>query len=154
MDQTVQSRIKEVLTDILGFLGIDFSVEFIDSVAGGKSRVVIKSTDDSLLVGYHGNNLNSLQYILNIFISKEFEGDNSIVLDIGDYRTARENKLRDIAFDAANKSKELGKPVSLYPMSSYERRIVHEVVTNVEGMHSYSEGEGRERKVIITVKED
>ena len=154
MDQTAQTRINEILSDILGFLGIDFSIDFVDSVAGGKSRVVVKSTDDSLLVGYHGNNLNSLQYILNILVAKELEGDNSIVLDIGDYRTARENKLKDIAFDAANKSKELGKPVSLYPMSSYERRLVHEVVSSVEGMTSYSEGEGRERKVIITVKQD
>lgn len=154
MDQTAQTRIKEILTDILGFLGIEFSIDFVDSVAGGKSRVVVKSTDDSLLVGYHGNNLNSLQYILNILIAKELQGDNSIVLDIGDYRTARETKLKDIAFDAANKSKELGKPVSLYPMSSYERRLVHEVVSSVEGMTSYSEGEGRERKVIITVKQD
>ena len=91
-------------------------------------------------------------------MSKEFgseEGEENkhpiIVIDVGGYRKNREIKLREMAKDVAQKAIELGKSVSLYPMSSYERRIIHEVISSIDGVTSFSEGEGPDRKVIVSL---
>lgn len=149
-NQNLEQRVKELLSEILGYLDIEYSSE-VEHPTEEKLYFNLRTTSDSLLVGYHGHTLNSLQFLINIFLSKELGEHAPIVIDVSNYRKNKETKLREMASNAASKAKELNKSVSLYPMSSYERKIVHEVVNAIEGVRSYSEGDGPNRKVIISM---
>lgn len=163
MDNTqLKENLKTHIDTILGMLGIEYTIEFEEIPVENKICVNISSQNDSLLVGYHANNLNSLQHLINIFVNKdrnielteENNGHQIIILDIGGYRKNREAKLKEMAKEVAEKAKELGKSISLYPMSSYERRIIHEAIAAIDGVTSYSEGEGAERKIIVSLKKE
>jgi len=167
MDNTqLKETLKNHLDTMLGMLDVEYTVEFEEIPAENKICVNISSQNDSLLVGYHANNLNALQHIINILINKDKhfnesegetnsqDGHQTIIIDIGGYRKNRETKLKEMAKEVAEKAKELGKSISLYPMSSYERRIIHEAISAIDGVTSYSEGEGPERKIIVSLKKE
>ena len=113
-------------------------------------KVNIISDDANLLIGYHGDTLNSLQHIVNVILFNKFGEHGGVLLDVEGYRKEREKKLLSIAENAVSKAKFLDKSIALYPMNSYERKIVHEYVSSQEGVTSESEGEGAGRRVIIT----
>ena len=155
MDNTqIQDKINNHLANLLNPLNIEYSLEVEEVPNENKIYININSQNDSLLVGYHANNLNSIQHIINLFIYKETQEHEHpiVVIDVGGYRKNRENKLREMAREVADKAKELGKSISLYPMSSYERRIIHEIISSIDGVTSYSEGEGSERKIIVALE--
>lgn len=149
MDQNdIKNKTNEKLVELLDLLGINYEIEFTktedDSV-----KVEIKTEQSNLLIGYHGETLSSLQHILNVMLYKEFKEQTRVVLDISGYRQEREKKLIDLAISASDKARFINKSVALYPMNSYERKIIHEKVSTLEGVSSISEGEGYNRRVII-----
>ena len=80
---------------------------------------------------------------------KEFGEQTRVVIDISGYRQERERKLIELAISASDKARFINKSVALYPMNSYERKIVHEKISTLDGVSSISEGEGYNRRVII-----
>jgi|688.fasta_scaffold00773_40 spoIIIJ-associated protein len=160
MDYTqLKDKVQTYLNNLISPLGIEYSLEIEEIESENKIYININSQNDSLLVGYHANNLNSIQHILNLFLHKDMDSSSIeshpiVIIDVGGYRKGREHKLKEMAKEVADKAKELGKSISLYPMSSYERRIVHEAIAAIDGVTSYSEGEGSERKIIVSLKKD
>lgn len=149
MDQNdIKNKIKEKLSEVLDILGVKYELEFVDT-QDETVKVEIKTEQSNLLIGYHGETLSSLQHILNVMLFKEFEEPVRVVIDIAGYRQEREKKLIDLAISASDKARFINKSVALYPMNSYERKIIHEKVSTLDGVSSISEGEGYNRRVII-----
>lgn len=144
----IKSKIKEKLEEILDLLGIKYELEFVE-FDEDTFKVEIKTEQSNLLIGYHGETLSSLQHILNVMLYKEFEEPIRAVIDISGYRQERERKLIELAISASDKARFINKSVALYPMNSYERKIIHEKVSTLDGVSSISEGEGYNRRVII-----
>src|SRR3989338_2157699 len=121
--QQVESKITEYLTHILELTEIpaQMSVEYSETEGVPHFGVDISSEETNLLIGYHGETLNSLQHCLSSTLHKNFE----------------------------EKVLGLKKSMGLYPMKSYERKVIHEEVSKIEGVTSASDGEGRDRRVII-----
>lgn len=136
------------LIKLLEELGVDGDVKSVQA-ENGREYIVINTVDDNILIGYHGQTLDAIQHITNIMIHKTDENLESVVVDIGGYRVTREEKIIEAAKKAAEKSKFMEKPVGLFPMSAYERKLVHDQVSLIEGVTSASQGEGIERRVII-----
>ncbi len=152
----LQQKISEFLQTVLDGTEIQYKLEFSqENTDDGRvmTNVVVQSTDDSLLIGYHGNTLNSLQHLLNVVLYHEFKEDSNVVLDIGSYKSERKEKVLQVAQSAIEKARSLRKSIALYPMSAFERKLVHESVAKTEDLSSYSEGEGPERRVVIAIKE-
>ena len=141
----MQEKAKEILDTIFSHVGVKVDYDI------SESRIEISSDDANLLIGYHGETLSSLQHLLNIMLYKEFgeKKDRMVILDVSGYRQDREKKILEIAENASSKARFLNKSVALYPMNSYERRIVHTKVSEIDGVTSESEGEGQDRRVII-----
>lgn len=141
----MQEKAKEILVTIFSHVGVKADYDI------SESGIEISSDDANLLIGYHGETLSSLQHFLNIMLYKEFGGkkDRMVILDVSGYRQDREKKLLEMAESASSKARFLNKSVALYPMNSYERRIVHTKVSEIDGVTSESEGEGPDRRVII-----
>ena len=149
MDQNdIKNKISEKLGQMLDLLGIKYEIEFVESEADS-IKLEIKTEQSNLLIGYHGETLSSLQHIINVMLFKEFGEQIRVVIDISGYRQERERKLIELAISASDKARFINKSVALYPMNSYERKIVHEKISALEGVSSISEGEGYGRRVII-----
>ncbi len=155
--ELLQNKTQEILERLLEPTGVHVKIEFEYSEEEGKPAqlfVKIKSTDDSLLIGYHGNTLRSIQHIVDVILLREFQEKIDLVLDVGDYREERRRKIIEIADSAIEKAHSSKKAIALYPMSAYERKLVHERVSESEDLVSFSEGEGKERRVIISFKDN
>lgn len=108
--------------------------------------------DLPLLIGYHGQTLNALQVILGLLSFKKFGEFSHILVEAGNYRQERREELRRRALEAADKARFLLKEVSFPAMSPFERRIIHLTLAEEEGVKTESRGEGRERHVVVAVR--
>ena len=117
-------------------------------------KINIIGDDTGILIGHHGETLDSIQYLVNLSAlrkSKQKDGDYvKIVVDIENYREKREETLRVLARRMAAKAVKYKRNVFLEPMNAYERRIIHSELQNVENVSTHSVGTDRDRKIIIT----
>ena len=109
----------------------------------------IEGEDLGTLIGRRGETLNALQYITRLIASRELQRRANIVLDVEGYKMRREKKLYQLARRMADQALQLGRTVSLEPMSPYERRIVHLALRDHPEVSTESVGEGDRRKVTI-----
>lgn len=99
---------------------------------------------------FAGPQLDALQYVLNIIINKRYDKTTRVLLDVGDYRKQRAEKLRRMALEVAKQVKERGEEAVLDPLNAIERRIIHHALMNDPDVYTYSEGEEPERRVVIS----
>lgn len=104
----------------------------------------------AILIGKHGNTLNSLQYLTNLAVNRNKEEHVHIVLDVEDYRARREDTLKQLAFRLCEKAEKTGREVKLEPMPSMERKIIHMALKDRNKIRTYSDGEDPHRRVVIT----
>jgi spoIIIJ-associated protein len=114
----------------------------------------IKGNDLGMLIGRRGETLAALQYITRLIASRELQRRANIVLDVEGYKSRREQKLRQLARRMADQALQMGRTVSLEPMSPYERRIIHLTLRDHPKVSTHSVGEGDHRKVTIIPQRD
>lgn len=143
---------RNYLSEIFEKMGAgDVTMEFTKAP---DRTVIIHLDGDSIgsVIGKRGETLDSLQYLVCLVANRlrRREGDYvRFTMNAGNYREKREETLRALAARMAKKALKTGRPVALEPMNPYERRIIHAVVTDIEGVTSKSNGEEPNRKVII-----
>lgn len=158
-NKTTESLIKEITGEILEKTQITATVtveekeEKNENVKEKYYQVNVETTDSGLLIGYHGETLNSLQLILGVIIFNKLGEWKRIIVDIGDYRKAREQSIKEMVDRVVLEVEENGKPVTLPLTTPYERRIVHVMLTNNSKVMSQSLGEGKDRKLTIKLRE-
>ena len=136
---------------LISDLELDAEITIHDD-GNGEALLTVTGKDSSALIGHHGDTLDAFQYLLNLAANKKETDDRKytrISVDIENYREKREETLRALARRTAAKAKKSGRSVSLEPMSSYERRIIHSEVQNIEGVSTNSVGAEGMRRVVI-----
>lgn len=112
----------------------------------------------SILIGHHGETLDSLQYLANLAANKKIDGKKcdyvKIAVDVEGYRAKREETLRALARKMASKVLKYKKSVMLEPMNPYERRIIHSEIQNMQGVSTNSIGSENNRKIVIFLDGD
>lgn len=109
--------------------------------------------DLGVLIGKHGQTLDSLQYLVNMVANKNATGARvRIVLDVEDYRKRREETLRQLAERLANKARRYRSKVVLEPMNRHERKIIHMALQNYADIITYSDGVEPHRRIVVDVK--
>ncbi len=140
--------IKKLLAD----MNIEARIELKDGDNDDKLINIIGEAA-SILIGHHGDTLDSLQYLANLSANKRIDGVKpeyvKITVDIEGYRAKREDALRTLARRMADKVLKYKKSVMLEPMSPYERRIIHSEVQGIEGVSTNSIGSENNRKVVM-----
>ena len=104
------------------------------------------------LIGYRGEVLNSLQTLYTTIASKGIERKIKVSVDILGYREKRDKTLENLADKLAKKVVRERKKVVLEPMSSYERKVIHERLQNHPKVQTNSIGEEPNRKIVISLK--
>ena len=115
---------KNKTEELLEMLHVAASVS-VQEGEEGRVEVSIDTEDSSILIGYHGENLEAFQLILAFLISKELGDFQRVVVNVGDYRQRREEKLKELATRAKEEALENDGDVILSNLSSNERRIIH-----------------------------
>lgn len=108
------------------------------------------SEEEGILIGYHGETLSSLQLVLNLLVSQKRGEWVCLVVNVGDYRQRREESLREMALRIAQRVEETEEEMTLPYLSAAERRIIHLFLKDHPRVISQSEGEGGNRRLIIT----
>ena len=130
----------------------DITVTMTDG-ENGEKRISVDGDNAGVLIGHHGETLDSLQYLTNLAANKKIEGEKreyiKVTVDVEGYRAKREETLRSLARRMADKVLRYKKSVMLEPMNPYERRIIHSEVQNIAGVATNSIGSENNRRVVI-----
>jgi spoIIIJ-associated protein len=102
-----------------------------------------------LLIGRRGDTLRSLQFLLNLLVSRRVQKWPQVVVDVGNYRQRRQESLEGLARRMAERVRQTGRPIMLEPMAAYERRIVHLALREDKSIYTESSGDGENRKIVI-----
>lgn len=137
----------EFIKELLGYM--DLSPEVVGQADEEAVNLHIQGDDLGILIGRRGQTLDSLQYITSLAVNRQGGDWIRINLDIGNYRSKREETLRSLAQRAAMKVESSGRRVALDPMNAAERRIVHQELQEFGGIVTQSEGQDPYRRVII-----
>ena len=145
--------IKKLLAD----MNIEAEIAMTDG-DNGEKIIAISGEAAAILIGHHGETLDSLQYLANLAANKKIDGKKGdyvkIAVDVEGYRAKREETLRALARKMASKVLKYKKSVMLEPMNPYERRIIHSEIQNIEGVSTNSIGSENNRKIVIFLDGD
>lgn len=142
--------IEQVVSELLEQLKVEAKVAVEKTEETYK--VGIQTEQSGALIGYHGEALVSLQLVLNLLVHKALGVWPKIVVNVGDYREKREDYLKGMAQNIVERVKATGRPSVLTDLSSFERRIVHMALAEDPEIDSTSEGEGKDRHLVIKLK--
>ncbi len=144
--------IKDYTIKLLKNIGVSANIEIKN-----KEEIpiyTIFSDNNSIIIGRNGKNLKALQIVVNQHIAKELGKNFKFILDINDYKEKRDKSLERLAKNIAREVANTKIAAKLDPMNSYERRIIHNALTNNKRVYTESEGEEPNRYVVIKPKEE
>ncbi len=146
--EMIKTETEELLKKIID----KFEVEVTED--SSVFHVIIKTDEEApTVIGRHGETIRAIQKILEVILFKKNGEPMTILVNVNDYREKQRERLEGLASQYAQRTQESKEPSSLRNLSSYERKIIHEYVTvNYPELTTYSEGEGRERRLIIDIK--
>jgi spoIIIJ-associated protein len=138
---------REVLDGLLRSMGFDAQV----SVRSTENPIILAVSGQNLgvLIGRRGDNLASLQFMVNLILSKGRRQWPRVVIDVENYRARREESLRSLADRIAYRVGRNGRPFTLEAMPASDRRVIHLALRERGGIETYSIGEGVSRRVVI-----
>ena len=143
---------KEFLLKIFASMNIKVVMEKFVSKEDGVVTFKLHGADMGILIGKHGQTLDSLQYLTNLVANKNSAERIRIMIDIEDYRERRAHTLTRLALRLAERVKRSGDRVVLEPMNPHERKIIHMALQNDSRVNTLSEGEDPYRRVAIELK--
>lgn len=111
---------------------------------------IVCEEDYGNIIGRRGETLDALQYLTRLFVNRSEDNNKRVALNVGDYRSRREETLKALAKRQAQRVLKYSRSTALEPMNPYERRIIHTAIQEIEGVTSHSVGEGDRRRVVIT----
>ena len=144
--------VKELAAELLEKLSIKSEVEGTMNEEGSV-EIDIETEESGLLIGYHGEMLNSFQLILSMLVYKKLGVWVRTIVNVGDYREKREESIKSLALRVASEVSLSKKPVALPYLVPFERRIVHMTLADHPDVVSVSEGENKERRVVVKPKD-
>lgn len=149
--------IEEFVIQLAGHCGLDAADVEVTTEEDEENlfiQVNLPEEESGLFIGYHGETLDSIQRVIRLAFQRDIE--KRIKLNINQYREQRNEKLVEMAANAAERVMETGEPYSFtYFLPPHERYVIHSTISEdpkYEALESVSEGEGRERKLTIRKK--
>ncbi len=142
---------KAFIRDVLNAMNIKAEIRMKEEE--NVVKVSLTGPEMGLLIGYRGETLDSLQYLVSLVINKGHEMEyKRVIIDTENYRLKREETLKRLAGKMASKVKRTGRLVRLEPMNPYERRIIHSALQDDMYVTTYSEGDEPFRRVVVDFK--
>lgn len=144
--------IKELVKDITTLMGLNINMEV--KKREESLNITIYADNNAVLIGKNARTLNALNTIIRQSVYKEIGENFKFVLDVSEYKQKREWNLEKMAKQIAREVAKTKVEAKLDPMNSYERRIIHNTLTNNKKVYTESYGEEPNRYVVIKPKEE
>jgi spoIIIJ-associated protein len=149
-DVNLEERARSFLDDV--FFSMGMKVDFEIKREGKIMRINLIGDNLGIIIGKRGDTLDSLEHLTNLCVNKGDVEYVKVVLDVENYRARREQTLIKLAKNLASTVVRTGKKITLEPMHSNERRIIHATLQQNDNVETYSVGEEPNRKVVIAIK--
>ncbi|MCL2702547.1 MAG: protein jag [Defluviitaleaceae bacterium] len=143
---------KRFIREVSTAMGLDITIEA--EVRDRTLAIDLKGQNIGVLIGKHGQTMDSLQYLTNLVVNKNKENYISVLIDTENYRAKRKENLETLAKNMAKKVRQTKRPVRLEPMSPSERRVIHAALQGERQVSTFSEGVEPFRNVVISFKRD
>lgn len=150
-DPAIAGEAKEYLEKILNAMEVENTITSVLEENNVLSMDV-EGPDMGLIIGKRGQTLDSLQYLVSLYVNKKSEGYVRVKLDTENYRDRRKETLETLAKNISYKVKRTRRPYKLEPMNPYERRIIHSALQGDKFVTTKSEGEEPYRRVVVFPK--
>lgn len=137
----------DYLLDVATKMGAVITID-VEEV-GKDVKLQIKGDSLGMLIGKHGQTLNALQYLTQLIANKTTSQYKNIIVNVGDYRERRHETLVILANKMADKALKTKRAVHLEPMPSFERKIIHAILSENEQIETHSEGRDPYRYIVI-----
>ena len=146
----IKTETKELLDKIADKYELDVTED------EGVFHVTVKTDEETpVIIGRHGETIKAIQKLLEVILYKKVGESVEVLVNVNDYREKQKERLEELAERYVQKTKDLRSASYIRGLSSYERKLIHEHVT---GQHpdltSYSTGEGKDRRLVIDLKEN
>lgn len=138
---------REFVAGLLEAMGLE--AEVTASADDDAAVIEVAGADLGVLIGRRGQTLDALQELARTAVQRRLRSRVRLVVDVEGYRARRRETLAEYARSIADRAKERGTEIELEPMSSWDRKIVHDAVSVIDGVTSFSEGVDPNRKVVI-----
>lgn len=145
--EEVENFVKSFLDELLRKMGLNATLE--SQIINNQIQIKISSDKNSIVIGKGGQTLDALQNICRQAVSAQIQMLPYLMLDVEDYKTSRNTNIEKLALRVAKEVKESGIPAALDNMNSYERRLVHSILMDFDGVTTESEGQDPNRHVVI-----
>lgn len=146
-DESIRFAAK-YLEDLLSFFGVNVAVT--STIDDEVIQLSVPSTSlNSLLIGKGADNLRALQHIVMMALNTRGAEVNRVNVDVAGYKRQRADRIAEKAEGWIRKVRETGESMTL-DLNPADRRVVHKVASDYSDIETHSEGEGRERKLIIS----
>lgn len=139
---------KKYLEDLLSFFGLNVDV-YATTEDGEVIELSVPSTHmNGFLIGNHGDTMRSMQFLTSMALRTNGYELSRVNVDVADYKRQRAHRLEEKAEAWMKEVQESGEEKALPPMNSADRRTIHKLAAEY-GLTSESEGEGRDRHIVI-----
>ncbi|MEK7514062.1 MAG: R3H domain-containing nucleic acid-binding protein [Patescibacteria group bacterium] len=143
--------LKSTTQNLLKLLGVtpeEIAVD-IDETNSAQIKLTFSPEETGILIGRHADAISALQMILGLIVYRQTGTWQRLTVDIGDYRAKRTAVLETTAQETAKRVKFSHEPLALFNLNPFERRIVHMILSQDPGVVTESQGEGRNRHLIV-----
>jgi spoIIIJ-associated protein len=146
-DQVIEDA-RKFLEDLLSFFGLNVVISA--TLAEDVIELSVPSTHlNGFLIGQHGDTLRAMQAMVSTMLKSKESPLNRVNIDIADYKQKHAQKILEELDGWVKEVRESGKPITLKPMNAADRRTVHRGLEDYSDVSSHSEGEGRDRHIVL-----
>lgn len=154
----VLNTAEEVVSKLIYHMGLtaQVSAHYDEANGGDEHRTIqvdVRGDDLSALIGRHAETLGAFQHVASLIVGKQTQQWVQVIVDVEGYRARREKQIRQLANRMADQVTKTGRKVTMEPMPSSERRVVHIELRGHPAVKTESTGEEPYRKVVIVPKE-
>jgi spoIIIJ-associated protein len=146
-DSPLAETARELVLAVCSGLGLETTVHVRSSADGVVATVL--GEELGLLIGKHGHTIDAVEYLVNALVARRGEPAGHVTVDAQDYRRRREAVLHDAAERTAQTVVATGRPVTMEPMSSAERKVVHLYLREHDEVETESAGREPQRCVVV-----
>ena len=149
---SVKDTAKDFLNSVFQAMNLTVVVDINYDEVNNSMNIDLSGDEMGVLIGKRGQTLDSLQYLVSLVVNKDVENYIHVKVDTENYRQRRKETLENLAKNISYKVKRTKRPVSLEPINTYERRIIHSALQNDKYVMTHSEGDEPFRHVVVVLK--
>lgn len=154
IDDSIVDETRAYLEKLFAAMELEAVIDINLDKPSKTMNIDVEGPEMGIIIGKRGQTLDSLQYLISLYVNKKSETFIRVKLDTENYRERRKETLENLAKNIAFKVKKSRRAFTLEPMNPYERRIIHSTLQNDKYVSTRSEGEEPYRKVVVYPKKN